>query len=93
MKDKYNDNRLAEEFDLIVLTASGHERHGLRVGDLGTLTYSYTGKDRPLYAEFAAADGSRVEEELSLRDFRVLDIKNPRDLPLVTAYLKSRAAL
>lgn len=88
MKDKFNDNKLAEEFDLIVLTDDGHKHHGLPHGSLGTLTYSYTGKNKPLYAEFAVADGTRVEEPLSLHDFRVLNERNERDICLIAEYLK-----
>ena len=90
MKNKYNDNRLAEEFDLIVLTNDTHKAQGLPLGSLGTLTYSYTGTDKPLYAEFAAADGSQFERELSLQDFRVLNVQNASDLSIVTAYLRGQ---
>lgn len=90
MKNKYNDNRLAEEFDLIILTNDTLKPQGLPLGSLGTLTYSYTGMDKPLYAEFAVADGSHVERELSLQDFRVLNVKNDSDLSIVTAYLRGQ---
>lgn len=90
MKNKYNDNKLAEEFDLIVLTGDEHALKGLPCGSLGTLTYSYTGFDRPLYAEFAAADGSRFEEPLALEDFRVLNERNPHDLSVITGYLRTK---
>ena len=88
MRNKYNDNKLAEEFDLIVLTDDAHALNGLPKGTLGTLTYSYTGFNRPLYAEFAAADGSRFEEPLSLSDFRVLNERNALDLSIITGFLK-----
>ncbi len=87
MRDKYNDNKLAEEFDLIVLTDNTHHR-GLSCGDLGTLTYAYTGKNHPLYAEFACADGSKKEEPLALDEFRVLNERNPADLSLIVAYMQ-----
>ncbi len=86
MKTKYNDNKLAEEFDLIVLTSD--LPHGLTKGDLGTLTYAYTGKERPLYAEFACADGTKKEERLALRDFRVLNERNKEDLSLIVQYMQ-----
>ncbi len=88
MKNKYNDNRLAEEFDLIVLTGENHAHHGLQLGQIGTLTYSYEGKDRPLYAEFACADGTKKEEPLALHDFRVLNERNPLDLSVIVQYMK-----
>ncbi len=88
MKSKFNDNKLAEEFDLIILTDDALEKIGLPQGSLGTLTYSYTGGSNPLYAEFAFADGSRREERLSLQAFRVLDVRSPEDLSLVRAYLR-----
>lgn len=88
MKNKYNDNRLAEEFDLIVLTDDAHAAHGLPNGSLGTLTASYTRKDKPLYAEFAADDGTRFEEPLRLPDFRVLDERRHSDLSLIAEYLR-----
>jgi hypothetical protein len=90
MKNKYNDNKLAEELDLIVLTSENHRENGLPCGSLGTLTYSYTGEKNPLYAEFAFADGTRKEERLGLRDFRVLNERNEKDLSLIIAYLKKQ---
>lgn len=91
MKNKYNDNRLAEELDWIVLTDNSHSEEGLPFGSLGTLTASYTGKDNPLFAEFAAADGSRFETKLHLKDFRVLDFQSESDLRLFAA-LKNASA-
>ena len=35
--DKYIDNKLAEEMDLIVLTTDTHEKQGLPKGSVGTL--------------------------------------------------------
>ena len=93
MKNKYNDNKLAEEFDLIVLTGDAHAMNGLPKGTLGTLTYSYTGFDRPLYAEFAAADGSRFEEAIALSDFRVLNERSERDISVITRFLKREKSL
>ena len=88
MKTKFNDNRLAEEFDLIVLTDNSHQADGLPVGSLGTLTYSYTGKDKPLYASFSFGEAVK-ELALGLDGFRVLNIKQSSDLSIVTAYLRS----
>ena len=97
MKNKYNDNKLAEEFDLIVLTDDTHGKHGFHCGDLGTLTYAYTGKEHPLYAQFACADGTKKEEKLALCDFRVLNERNPEDLSLIVQYMqktyKSRSSI
>ncbi len=90
MKNKYNDNKLAEEFDLIVLLGDTHREHGLFSGDLGTLTYSYTGNNRPLYAEFACADGTTKEEALSLHDFRVLNERDPFDVSVITKYMQKQ---
>ncbi len=89
MKNKFNDNRLAEELDLIVLTDDTHKKDGFPVGSLGTLIYSYTGKDNPLYAEFQTGEAKK-ELALGLDGFRVLNIKQPCDLSIVTAYLKNR---
>lgn len=91
-KTKYNDNKLAEEFDLIVLTNDRHEKSGLPSGSMGTLTYSYTGMGRPLYAEFAAADGTRFEEPLAISDFRVLNERTRSDLSLIAQYMQKRQA-
>ncbi len=92
-KNKYIDNRLAEEFDLIVLTNNTHKNVGLPSGSLGTLTYSYTGRGRPMYAEFINESGNRIEEALKLRDFRVLNEKNQRDLSRIVQYLSKRKYL
>ena len=88
MRNKYNDNKLAEEMDLIVLTSDTHAAEGLPKGTLGTLTYSYTGGDSPLYGEFAFADGSRKETPLSLDSFRVLDERSEKDLSIIVRFLR-----
>ena len=90
MKDKYNDNKLAEEFDLIVLTDDTQTANGLPKGSLGFLTYAYTGMKKPLYGEFSCADGTKRETPLSLSSFRVLNVKNCHDLALITAYLRRK---
>ena len=90
MKDKYSDNKLAEELDLIVLTNDTHEKRGLKEGALGTLIRSYTRENEPLYAEFALADGTKREEPLALGEFRVLNEKNERDLSVIVKYLLTR---
>ena len=87
-KTNYLDTRLAEEFDLIVLTNNTHKDRGLPSGSLGTLTYSYTGRGRPLYALFVFPDGKKLEEPLKLRDFRVLNEDNRRDSSLICEYLR-----
>ncbi len=89
-RNKYNDNKLAEEFDLIVLTSNALANEGLPQGSLGVLTYSYTGL-HPLYAEFALADGSKKEEKIDLEGFRVLNIKSKEDLSIVYGFLQQRA--
>ena len=91
-KTKYTDNKLAEEFDLIVLINGEHERIGLPVGSLGTLTASYERADLPLYAQFQTPNGEYLETPVSLGDFRVLDVKNSFDLSLVTQYLQQTQA-
>ena len=91
-KTKYNDNKLAEEFDLIMLVNDHHEKNGLPNGSMGTLTYSYTGMGRPLYAEFAMADGTRLEEPLAVNDFLVLNENRRHDLSLIARYMQKRRA-
>ena len=86
LKSKYTDNRLAEELDLIVLTDDNLKAQGYPRGTLGTLTYSYTGKNRPLYAQFGAGN-TRHELPLSLRGFRVLNERDDKDLGIILAYL------
>ena len=88
MKTKYNDNRLAEELDLIVLTNDRHLQSGLPKGSLGTLTYSYTGANRPLYGEFIDEKGNRFEEKLDLFDFRVLDLHARADVATLAKALR-----
>ena len=85
-KTKYSDNRLAEEFDLIILVNNTLLERGFPRGTVGTLTYSYTGKRRPFYALLSRRDGARKEEPLHLRDFRVLNAENRRDRALITEY-------
>lgn len=86
-KSKYLDNRLAEEADVIVLVNNTHKENGFPSGSLGALTYSYTGRGRPLYGLLLAPDGQRREEPLRLNDFRVLDGSKRRDRTLLTEYL------
>ena len=85
-KTKFSDNRLAEEYDLIVLVNNTLLSRGFPSGTLGTLTYSYTGKRRPFYALLSRADGLRAEEPLHLHDFRVLNAENCRDRALIAEY-------
>ena len=86
-RDKYTDNKLAEEFDLIVLLNDDHQSNGLEKGALGTLISAYSQSNRLLYATFDRGN-RRVEEPVGLHEFRVLNIKRPDDLNIVTAYLK-----
>ena len=86
-RDKYTDNKLAEEFDFIILLNDAHRFRGVEKGALGTLICSYTNEERPLYATFER-DGKTQEEPLRLDEFRVLNLQRPDDLHIVTAYLK-----
>ncbi len=90
MKNKYNDNRLAEEFDLIILTTDAHAREGLPKGALGTLICSYTGLQNPMYGEFEFLNGVKQEIALAFRDFRVLNERNDDDLSLILRHLIAR---
>lgn len=87
-KTKYLDNRLAEETDLIVLTNNAHKEDGFPSGSVGTLTYSYTGRGRPLYGLLLNVDGVRKEQALRLNDFRVLDERKKRDCSLIVQYVR-----
>ena len=87
-KTKFCDNRLAEEFDLIVLVNNAHKERGLPSGTTGRLTYSYTGRGRPVYVLFLTDDGAKREEALKLRDFRVLDAEKRKDFFLIADYFK-----
>ena len=89
-KNKYIDNRLAEELDVIVLKTQAFAHEGLPRGSLGALTYSYTGRGRPLYGRFEIGDTAK-EIPLHLNDFRVLNAENKRDLPKLAAYYNQKA--
>jgi hypothetical protein len=91
-KTKFNDNRLAEEFDLIVLLNDNHRKNGLQKGALGTLISSYLGKRKPLFAQFKTPNGN-LEEPLDLDDFRVLNEKNDYDLSIIVHYLLAQPSL
>lgn len=94
--DKYIDNKLAEEMDLIVLLTDKHRKDGLPEGSVGTLIDSYTGHDKPLYGDFVLCGengGRHLEEALGLYDFRVLDPKSARDLPIIASYLRGKKAI
>ena len=83
--DKYSDNKLAEEFDLIILLK---DKGCAKKGSVGKLIQSYTGKHRPMFALF-----SRVEIPLYLKDFRVLNPSERKDLQILSAYLKTQKAV
>ena len=87
LRDKYTDNKLAEEFDLIVLLNDNHKPNGLEKGALGTLISAYSQNNRPLYATFENGNCT-IEEPVALNEFRVLNIHRQDDLGIVTAYLK-----
>ena len=86
--DKYQNNRLAEELDLIVLTTNRYKETGFSRGSIGTLIYSYTGLRRPMFGEFKTRD-ERVELSLRLNDFRVLNPSAEKDVKRVSLYLKN----
>ena len=90
--DKYIDNKLAEEMDLIVLSTDTHEKQGLPKGSVGTLIDSYTGHDKPLYGDFRKGK-KHLETALGLHDFRVLDPDSPRDIGIIASYLRGRKAI
>lgn len=92
IKTKFNDNRLAEEFDLIVLLNNRHKERGLEKGSLGTLVTSYSGKHKPLFAQFKTPNGN-LEEALFLEDFRVLNEKNEGDLSIIIHYLLAQPSV
>ena len=85
-KNKYTDNRLAEELDLVLLTNDNFTKNGLPFGSLGTLISSYTGKNNPLYILFNT-DKGKIEQAVSLRDFRVLNEKDDLDASIIVGYL------
>ena len=91
--DKYIDNKLAEEMDLIVLTNDSHVKQGLPKGSVGTLIDSYTGHDRPLYGDFEYGNGRHRETALGLHDFRALNPKSAYDLGVIASYLRGRKAI
>ena len=71
MKTKYDDNRLAEEFDLIVLTDDSHREQGLPRDMLGTLIRAYVGKETPFviaipdYSETSVLASAEASAETS----------------------------
>lgn len=89
--DKYIDNKLAEELDLIVLLT---DRHGARIpkGSVGTLIDSYTGMTRPMYGDFDVG-GKHEEADLWLREFRVLNPRCSADVEIIAEYLKTKKAV
>ena len=69
MKNKYNDNRLAEVADAIVLVRNTHKAEGYPSGSVGLLSKDYTGRGRGFEALF----GERGELVLlKMNEFRVL---------------------
>ncbi len=89
---KYTDNKLAEDYDFIVAINRRHEKEGLKKGALGILIESYTHPKRPLYGLFLQESGHQEEFALSLKDFRVLDIRVPSDLQLILSYVNAKRA-
>lgn len=87
--DKYIDNKLAEELDLIVLVKNDHAEKGLPKGSVGTLIESYTGQNNPLYGDFKLRNGKHVEEALALNDFRVLNPRSDFDVELIAEYMRT----
>lgn len=88
-KSKYNDNKLAEELDVIVLTDDRHKKDGFPCGTIGTLIRAYTGKDVPMYAQFFRGGKGSVRP-LSLLGFRVLDERVERDLRLILSFFHAK---
>ena len=85
MKNKYNDTKLAEEFDLIILTKDTGD---MKKGAIGTLIYSYTGETKPLYVLFLDENDKHFERKVYFDEFRVLNERDDNDLPLIVEYMK-----
>ena len=85
-KNKFTDNRLAEELDLVLLTSGDFIKNGLPKGSLGTLISSYTTKNKPLYIQFDT-DLGKIEQAVSLSDFRVLNEHDDYDASIIVDYL------
>ncbi|MBQ5926921.1 MAG: hypothetical protein IIX01_03245 [Clostridia bacterium] len=83
--DKYTDNKLAEEYDFVLLLK---DKTAVKKGSVGRLVQSYTGKRRPMYALFQSK-----EIPLFLKDFRVLNPDESKDLQILSAYLKTQKAV
>ena len=90
MKNKYNDNRLAEELDLVLLTSSHFTDNGLPKGSLGTLISAYTNKYKPLYIQFDT-DKGKIEQAVNLLDFRVLNERDDYDASIIVEYLVKKS--
>lgn len=92
MKNKYEDNKLAEEMDLIVLRTNKYRRDNLPWGSVGTLIESYRGMRYPLCGLFKTPEGNK-EIELSVRGFRVLNPDEEHDARIIVGYLKKTRAV
>ena len=77
MKNKYNDNRLAEIADEIILVRSTKEYPS---GTLGLLSEDYTGRGRGFTA-LLGETGKPVK--LKMNEFRVLCPDNKKDCPRI----------
>ena len=92
MKNKFNDNRLAEPSDCIVLKKS---TTNLQVpkGSVGVLTKDYTGRGREMQGYFFGKDGKGYFISLHLNDFRVLNEDKMKDIrTFLSAYDKCKNA-
>ena len=92
MKNKYVDNKLAEEMDLIVLRSNKYRKENLPWGSVGTLIQSYRGMRFPLYGLFKTPEGTK-EVALTVRGFRVLNPRETDDALIIAKYMKRMQAV
>ena len=92
MKNKYVDNKLAEEMDLIVLRTNKYRKDNLPWGSVGTLIESYRGMRFPLYGLFKTPEGNK-EVALTIRGFRVLNPRESEDARIIVGYMKKMQAV
>ena len=60
----------------------------MKKGAIGTLIYSYRGESKPLYALFLDENDKYLEKKIYFDDFRVLNVRDDKDLPIIIEYMK-----
>jgi len=89
--NKYDDNKLVEPMDAIILVNDNYKNIGLKIGDIGTVVENYIEKLGIILVDFSnpfTAKTIYCQAQIKTDDFRVVG-SSKKDQELVRIYKNS----